>query len=432
MTDKIDNAVQKFSLYLKNEIKKREDQLKEFKLNLTMKSKLANVKELNDILDEKNQQFLKKISADVDKQLEIINYFVENGVSDVEQVIIAQDIVLKELNNYFESLTNIENKSKDIEEECNNLQKLDEDYDRNYELFLDYLEKSSLSETEKLEVIMYSIVKNLAPEEIVEQEEENSKQEIIQSKYQDCINKAKKVCDEYYSIYLEGKSEKDILFAKNMIQSIDNNDTELQEKYSEYYMIFNLINLISYRNDLEEELKKSEPNADFMNLCVDEINLTINIIEKLGTVHSKNEITNNHIENVKFLLDEYNNPYFEIPSDEKNRKSYIRLIESISISSNKDHGVILKDNPLNQNVYIKSLISQDMCCSYLQITNDSYIVITFNDFDNIFDITREIIRKNLIQIQEIQRMIKNNENPYNNDRQYDILNKLFNQNSKVL
>ena len=211
MTDKIDNAVQKFSLYLKNEIKKREDQLKEFKLNLTMKSKLANVKELNDILDEKNQQFLKKISADVDKQLEIINYFVENGVSDVEQVIIAQDIVLKELNNYFESLTNIENKSKDIEEECNNLQKLDEDYDRNYELFLDYLEKSSLSETEKLDVIMYSIVKNLAPEEIVEQEEENSKQEIIQSKYQDCINKAKKVCDEYYSIYLEGKSEKDIL-----------------------------------------------------------------------------------------------------------------------------------------------------------------------------------------------------------------------------
>ena len=142
------------------------------------------------------------------------------------------------LNNYFESLTNIENKSKDIEEECNNLQKLNEDYDRNYELFLDYLEKSSLSETEKLDVIMYSIVKNLAPEEIVEQEEENSKQEIIQSKYQDSINKAKKVCDEYYSIYLEGKSEKDILFAKNMIQSIDNNDTELQEKYSEYYMIF--------------------------------------------------------------------------------------------------------------------------------------------------------------------------------------------------
>ncbi len=412
MDELFKEANDKFTYFvnnLSNKLKKRLKTItKEYNLKTTISTLLEDCS-IDTLLNY--QKDILSLNNSLTSQLKIIDFFVKNNAKEAEQVTNAYEYVISELKKAITDLDEIKDTKEKLEADINLIINLQQDINFNYEAFLELIESSPLKEEEKLCIIAKTALDTTPKQEI--NKEENK--EINLSKYYDIIASAQKLIDLYHN-YLEENTFNYIELIKNYVQY--NPELSTTDEKIVYY----LTSLIKDKQDLEDELKNTDIDEDYLELAYTEIEKDINILLELINSKEK-ENTADVFPNIMFLLNENNQTYFDIPVDEYNKRFLIRLIATVE--QKNDFGIPLKDNPLNQNIYVKTITGkqdESHSISYMQIANNKYLIIDYNSFDEIFNNTRDIVKTKEEDINNIMIAIKNSENPLSSDEQIKIKN----------
>jgi len=153
----------KFSKVISDYIKTLELNNKQIDSRLAYRAAIEKAKSSGNIEDVLNaKEILKAVDKATEEQIDIINFFVQNGAPDIEQVSLAKEKIASSsgVNDFLDKTKKDVSSKKNIEDSLNECHKITKDEDYSFDYFLRLLEFSPLTEEEKIDVLMKEAYKS--------------------------------------------------------------------------------------------------------------------------------------------------------------------------------------------------------------------------------------------------------------------------------
>ncbi len=376
---------------------------------------------------------LSTIDDEIADQIKVINYFVENGVSDIEQVSIAIDKILssKALDNYLDDLPNQENLRERQVDELERVKPLIEGDDYDFVYMNDLLSQSKLSDEEQIAVLLNETLKR-CPKRVDQAEisvdvasligEEEGKRDDVRTlyaNYREISDKLNETISKNYR-YVEGKNEEQIKAAKAIVDAIkearrDNVDFNLDDyNYLDMRMLVYVVELIEMRDALEKEFERDKPNYDDVSLYMMELGDVMGEIDETMVELEKDEREENGSPSkVVFFLDDDGNPLFDTSAfktdDNKRVKMLLDKLENgfYDYDNKTSHAKVRMAKKTDYHVYCKK--SGQMACTYIRVNDDTILLLDIDSATKIYDNAKHIVDKYDDSIKKRLGDIRNND-----------------------
>ncbi len=273
------------------------------------------------------------------------------------------------------------------------------------------LEFSLLTEEDKIDVLS-KVVYESSPKALKKDTKDFSLPSVPESfsveellnEYQLLLTKGNFLAQKYYFL-LEGKNESQINYMKTVVSCLkEEKDLKNSFQYKDENMavllleFFDIKELLSdFVSKIEDPKNVSEETRDMVTLYIDSLKECIQNILQLEPAFEKSQKSSQPVDTLLFLLDENNQPLFQLNKfslEERNRIA--NLIRGL-LSGKKDfergikHSKLLTRQDLDIDVFLNK--NGDMVVSYILLSDNSFLLLTFDRKKNIYDVSESIVRK---------------------------------------
>ena len=248
--------------------------------------------------------------------------------------------------------------------------------------------------------------------DFIENEEEKEKITNLKASYSKVKEEIDSLISKNYYL-IDGKTSKDLNYIKQMDQIIkkqkEKQSTEspyLDIKDFEYKnitMTILLIDMLEAKQELETLFKKPNASLEDIEFYFNELKEQYSKAQQVDTTLTEDiKEEEKETDDIYFLLDENNNPFFQLDKfnkeDKKRCKSLIEKFEkSIHDYEKGKHHTKLQSRRNLFDIYVNK--SSNMCVSYIRAKDNQVLVITFAHLNDIFDESNSIAQNydNLIE-----------------------------------
>lgn len=419
----VDDSIIKFNMYLRSYINSSLSKTTEISKKLksgSLYDELAGNKRPFKFTQLRSE--LIKIDPTFDKYLKIIEFFVENNVTDAPQVEEAMNAILNS-----ESMTKkrdeleLKEKKKQLDSEIEKCKKILNGEEVEYDFYLSMLDRSFLTNREELDLLIAKCYestklireKDLHTPDIVEIGEEYDIDALC-SEYDRLKIDAETFISSYYHL-IQNDTARQCTYAKEVADSVRAIEDIKLFNDPEKKIIVLMFYLIRLKKEIERIINSEKVNGE--DLSIELMFLTDTIEEAKKTSELYNEEVKEDImpsvSNIS-ILDVYGLTFDIDKFNDKERNRLNSLIRSLNdgnhdyIVKNNDHSKMLQ-NVIPDNVYINR--DYKTCIAYLRVTPDRVLIIHASNGD-IFKETYAILKKNRLSIEKQAELIRDNDEGY--------------------
>ena len=421
---------EKYEKLLEEQLQSLKNELNNYKIILDTANVLSmprdNIKEyVYNLLEQ--QKLILHFFPELSSNLQIINFFLNNNALEIEQVTIALNNILKN-----DKVKECIDKKEEYKSQIKRIEHTITDLNENsLSTKVSFILKTNITDEEKI-----SILKDLAYESCmkgtfkeekkeekepliepeilfpIENEEEKEKITNLKASYSKVKEEIDSLISKNYYL-IDGKTSKDLNYIKQMDQIIkkqkEKQSTEspyLDIKDFEYKnitMTILLIDMLEAKQELETLFKKPNASLEDIEFYFNELKEQYSKAQQVDTTLTEDiKEEEKETDDIYFLLDENNNPFFQLDKfnkeDKKRCKSLIEKFEkSIHDYEKGKHHTKLQSRRNLFDIYVNK--SSNMCVSYIRAKDNQVLVITFAHLNDIFDESNSIAQNydNLIE-----------------------------------
>ena len=419
----IDDSMIKFNMYLRSYINSSLSKSTE----ITRKLRSGN---LYDELASNKRPFkftqlrseLIKVDPSFDRYLKIIEFFVENNVTDAPQVEEAMNAIMNS-----ESMTKkrdeleLKEKKKQLDSEIEKCKKILNGEEVEYDFYLSMLDRSFLTNREELDLLIAKCYestklireKDLHTPDIVEIGEEYDIDELCKE-YDDLKVSAESFISEYYHL-IENDTARQCTYAKEVADSVRGIEDIKEFSTSDKKIIILIFYLIRLKKEIERNINSENVNGE--DLSIELMFLADTIEEARRTSEEYKEEVKEEImpsESSISILDVYGLTFDIDKFNDKEKSRLNSLLKSLDagnhdyIVKNNDHSKMLQ-KVIPDSVYINR--DYKTCIAYIRVTPDKVLVVHASNGD-IFKETYVILKKNRLSIEKQAELIRDNDEGY--------------------
>lgn len=446
----VEAATAKFNTFIDNYLNTLKEKLNNIITSLSYEKiieKISTSRNLDDILAAKD--ILIELDSSMAEKYHILEYFIKNNATDIEQVSITINSMLNSnaIKNYSHNIESETEYKQELEYSISLIDQLKENSDLDFDTYVKLLEASDLKEEEKIIILVQKAYDScLYQEEIVNEplsEESKSRLEEIVTKYQELENTINRIISKNYDL-IASKNDKELAYAKflannfkKVLATMQNEDEEQQMKYLNQVLAAKLISLIEEKKSITEILKTITQTKTFtkdleeeLELHFMEINDILSVINELSESLAQDDEEKNNYQasEIIFLLDTYGNPYFDLqnysPDDKKRINSLVEKLGKGLEQAKKriKHTKLQPKGKLEHDVFINKL--SNMYCSYVRLAKNKILIVNFGDKDSIYDETESIVRKCSTKITKLKNNPKEFELNSMDPKQHEVATRI--------
>ena len=335
--EKVKPSYDKFTAYLKKHIKELKNQLDDYEKKANYSEVISELRD-NPSLDMilKERTFLLSLNPSFDSQFKLIDFFVMRNASEAPQVTATIRSILEsdEVKNFDTKVSSSFNVSA-IREELEQYTSLLNGANLDIDFFVSVLDKSTLSEEEKLDVLSKNAFDRIPAkkldesvkeekeksieEEMAKKVDESSKEEMMDvTKLNDRFMLSMPVIEDIRKTFrnlVKNKTEKQLAYAKAMFRLFDIGELPSEDvaNYSNEIIMSLYLEIMSYSDEINNLIEKASdgklPVGDYqyLELCIiDEENYIIqfsDLIKSKEALKKEEETKTDEDKKLLFLAD---------------------------------------------------------------------------------------------------------------------------------
>lgn len=345
-----------------------------------------------------NADKLSSLDETLSQQIEIIKFFYQNQVTDVEQVKVALENIRNNeaLVKQEEQMIKSKNEKTQLTNDIAVLSTLKGDkYDS--DVLGKVLGISNLTEEEQLIVLTKA-----AYDSCNTQEKENAPSYIDQyNLVKDDLNQLIK---EYYPL-IEGKSERELAHTKELVNLIKQGYMTKEDcinlddfKYYDALISVELLALLDMKKEVENILR-GQGMTDYFDIYFMLLQDTKEKIKAIAAQHNedKKQLSNTNPTNILYLQDVNGNLSFDIEGlNNDQKKGVSNLIDKIQkglldYEKGTKKSKYQTSRRLDYSIYIQR--SNNMCCTYTPLGDDTVLVLNIGPHSKMYKDTEKVIGK---------------------------------------
>ncbi|MBR4177748.1 MAG: hypothetical protein IKR57_00175 [Bacilli bacterium] len=402
---------EKFYLFLKSHIVELLNRIEALSINLDMNS-------IGRVLSNKKR--ILEIDESLLNDIDLISFFYSENITDVSQVTESLNRISESIKKATSSVEELIKEKEECEHILNN-----ENYDFNF--FVKMLEKSNLTEKEKIEILksvayetcFANDIKEEKKEEVeepktikiedekrkklpdlglIEEDKKEDNTQDLMSRYE-ALNAIISSINTSYHHLIKGKTEKQINYYEQYVEAVKDVESETNKfEYIEYKLIVEIIKLLKCRDEVEELLKSGKLDNELLELGISEIEELLDGIEKTSEELNKrlSEQNPNDSRNIFFFTEDGETPYFDVSKlDGEERKTVLNIIKDLENGLLDEAMSTTRKVKMNESrdyniyAYKKNLISM----TYIKPTIDKLLILTMAKSKEVFDETISLSKK---------------------------------------
>ena len=434
--EKYEQLIEEQSQKLKRELDNYRVMIKSAEILSMSKNDLR--KYISNILE--NQKVLLLLFPQLTSSLQIIKFFWENNAIEIEQVTIALNNLLTD-ETVKDCLANKEKYQLQVKKLELEIKELDE---KSLTAKASFILKANITDEEKISILKelaYESCKNatikekqknideqkkelkeietLFPEETtvkVNQEELNK----LKEEYLKIKDSIENIISKYYYL-INGKDEKYINYNREMARTIKAQESQnnlnlstlgIDEfQYKDISMTVLILDMLETKQELELQLNNPnitlEDISDYFNMLKEDYDKALSLDAILTKENPDEEKTTNEI---YFLLDESNSPFFDMDNFSKDDKKRCQALVEKFEKGVHDHEKGKKHTKLQSrrhkfDIYINK--SSNMCVSYIRAKDNKVLILTFAHLNDIYDDSNSIAQNYTSLIKNTLKNIEN-------------------------
>ena len=299
--EKVKPSYDKFTAYLKKHIKELKSQLEDYENKANYSEVISELRDnpsLDMVLKERN--FLISLNPSFDSQFKLIDFFVMRNASDAPQVSATIRSILEsdEVKNFDTKVSSSFNVSA-IREELEQYTSLLNGVNLDIDFLVSVLDKSTLSEKEKLDVLSKNAFDRIPAKKLDESLKEE-KDKAIEEEMTKKINETSseemtditKLNDRFmismpviedikktYRYLVKNKTEKQLTYAKSIFKIFDAGELSIEDaaNYANEIIISLYLGIVSYSDEVKDLIEKASDgklpigDSQYLELCITDI-----------------------------------------------------------------------------------------------------------------------------------------------------------------
>lgn len=394
-----------------------------------------------------NRELLIKINPELENSLRIIEFFYNSNLTNVEQVIsnvttITEDAKVKK---YLRGLNRAKNTTRQLTSSIHEYDAILNNESLNNEFMVKVLEKSTLSEDEKLEILSYYAFKSCKKDTIElkeESEDLTEYQSMVFKSYNDIMNQTNQILNKYYHLITKSTPEQiaTIEMTRQLISDIEGTEFAFDVstfKNSKIIMMLYLLELMKDKKECEEQYRlareeRSKDNLEMLGLASEVLEESLGKIVDIAHDYEFVEEEINSVEprNYYLFTTDGINPLFTVDSLEMIEKdAIIKLLRQSennidSYRRGEKHSVLLTETKTKHKIFLNR--KHPMASAYIKVDNDTNIIITIDSISSIFGYLENVVLRYSDEIDAFIEQVKNATPEFIND-QNAMINTLKNQ-----
>lgn len=361
-----------------------------------------------------------KLVPSSESLIKIVEFFADAGVLDVEQVTSAVDTIRSDeaIANYGSDYKFSKERKENLERELKEVSQIGTSEEKDCDCLADILDRSGLSPEEQLEVLSKYACDScpvLVDEDTIEEKDDFGKLAAEYSERRSTINS---LISRYYSSLIEGKSATEREAAKNLARLMfesKSHPTDEEVSVDDFFywdecMMTVIFGLIEAREALDEAFAAGkDANMEDIELYYSETCDLLDKASQLEEKRDKEEVAETETESkVVFLLDENDNPYFDVQSlDSEERKKAVSLIEKLE--KGNVHTKIRAYTSRKDDYDIKVKRLGDISVSYIAVKPGVSLVLYVGPVSKFFEENNRVVNSAGPLLDETVELIKVNE-----------------------
>lgn len=403
--DKVKPSYDKFISYLENHINEKQKELEEYELKKGYKEIIDNLiknPNLEDVLAHRD--FLMSLNNSLDTYFKLIDFFLSRNASNAPQVSIAIRSIIEcdDVKNYEINISSNFN-PRVIKEEIEQYKSLLNGINYDIDFLVSILDKSPLTENEKLDVlsknafdrIMQKKIKDSVLDEKNNALEESMNQTINEPEIEDMVD-ISKLKSRYmisysavdnikrmYNYLTKNKTDKQIMYAKSMYKLYDLNEFTQEDinNYLPEIMTSLFLGICENDDEINKLLSKERhekilrSDAEILTLYLEELEGYIIQFSNLSVLTKE--------KNDEEIIDKRRNLYLTdesgkclIEFDGYNKQEMATLLEKISKKLKR------KDYKTQTDRIVSMSNVSKLACIYITINNKYNLVIGFSHIED--------------------------------------------------
>ena len=409
----------KFYLFLKNYIVELLKQIDNY--SITVDNNIESI--LN------NKDRILEIDGFLLNDINLISYFVSERLTEVPQVKESIERVVNSLSHPNVKIDDLKHEKEECEKILNN-----QDYD--FDFFVSMLEKSDLTEEEKIEVLKGLALETCKvhnkTEEAKETKEEkpklpdleslnkkeDSRMEELMNKYESLRERIDQVGKTYHYL-IRGKNERQIKYYESYVEATRLTPSETEKfEFKEYKIIVDVMRLFKCKTEADKYIHNHKMDEELLSLEIEEIEGLLSSVEQTGREleKQKNEKDLNNARKIYFFTEDGIKPFFNpMVLDGDAKKVVMNIIRDI------ENGIL--DNPVtttkkvlseenhdyNTYVYLKN----KMGLSFVKVSSNKILAITAASVKSVYSDTKSATKKFDNQVKKQMELIIRDDKDYN-------------------
>lgn len=299
--EKVKPSYGKFTAYLKKHIKELKSQLEEYEKKANYSEVISELRD-NPSLDMvlKERKFLISLNSSFDSQFKLIDFFVMRNASEAPQVTVTIKSILEsdEVKNFDTKVSSSFNVSA-IREELEQYTSLLNGVNLDIDFLVSVLDKSTLSEKEKLDVLSKNAFDRIPTKKLDESLKEE-KDKAIEEEMAKKINETSfeemtditKLNDRFmismpviedikktYRYLIKNKTEMQLAYAKSMFKIFDAGELSIEDaaNYANEIIMSLYLEIMSYSEEINGIIEKANDgklpigDSQYLELCITDI-----------------------------------------------------------------------------------------------------------------------------------------------------------------
>ncbi len=335
--EKVKPSYDKFTAYLKKHIKELKSQLEDYEKKANYSEVISELRD-NPSLDMvlKEREFLISLNSSFDSQFKLIDFFVMRNASEAPQVTATIRSILEsdEVKNFDTKVSSSFNVSA-IREELEQYTSLLNGVNLDIDFLVSVLDKSTLSEKEKLDVLSKNAFDRIPTKKLDESLKEE-KDKAIEEEMAKKINETSseemtditKLNDRFmismpviedikktYRYLVKNKTEKQLAYAKSMFKIFDAGELSIEDaaNYANEIIVSLYLEIMSYSEEINGIIEKASDgklpigDSQYLELCITDIEGYImqlsNLVKSKEMEEKKEETKTEEDKKLLFLAD---------------------------------------------------------------------------------------------------------------------------------